>query len=163
MKLVGYENYAQLYEFKPSIFSFLAFPMDKLTMIRRFRFLYEYLSGGYKVYYLKIENQFVGYCLVTPGGRRLKCSTKKDIVIGPYFILPEFRGKGYAKILIRMTFTYCTYHFNNIFCWIHTTNIPSIKTVVACGMNPNGLRLNVEGRFRRLVLDEKGDFIIYKK
>ena len=163
MILIASEGNVRLYEFKPNLFSLVAFRMERLTKVRKLRFLYEYLCGGYRIYYLQIDGIFVGYCLVTPGGRRLKCSTKNDIVIGPYFILPEFRGKGYAKILLKMTFASCTYRFNNIFCWIHETNIPSIKTVMACGMAANGLRLNVAGRFRRLVLNDLGRYIVYEK
>ena len=163
MKLICVESNFRLYEFKPTIFSLVAFPMEKLTIIRRCRFLKEYFCGGYKVYYLQIENNFVGYCFVTPGGRRLKCSTNRDIVIGPYFILPQFRGKGYAKILINMVFTNCTYNFKNIFCWIHETNIPSIRTVESCGMTTIGRRLNVVGKLRKLELNELGDYIVYKK
>ena len=163
MKLISTESNFRLYEFKPTLFSLIAFPMEKLTIIRRCRFLYEYFCGGYKVYYLQVDDNFVGYCCVTPGGRRLKCCTNNDIVIGPYFILPQFRGNGYAKILINKTFENCTYHFNNIFCWIHESNIPSIKTVEACGMTTIGLRLKVIGKLRRLSLNESGDYIVFKK
>lgn len=163
MILIASEANVRLYEFKPNLFSLVPFQMEKLTFIRKLRFLYEFLCGGYKIYYLQIDSNFVGYCLVTPGGRRLKCSTTKDIVIGPYFISPEFRGKGYAKILIKMTFTFCTYRYNKIFCWIHKTNISSIKTVMACGMTTNGLRLNVVGKFRRLILNDLGEYIVYIK
>lgn len=162
MKIVRNVGGVQLYEFEPSLFSPMALPMEQLSMIRRGRLLLEYLCGGYKVYYLKINDDFVGYCVVSPGGRRLRCSKKNDIVIGPYYILPEWRGKGYAKILVKMTLKFCTYDFNEVYCWIHHMNIPSIRTVEACGMKPNGLHLNVVGKFRKLVLDKNGNYIVYK-
>lgn len=163
MTLIGINDNAILYEFNPTILSLLPIPMEKLTIIRRVRFIYEYLCGGYKVYYLQVDRKYIGYCVVTPGGRRLKCTSKNDIVIGPYYIMPEFRGNGYAKTLIMMTLSFCTYRFNHVYCWISKTNIPSIKTVESCGMNPNGLRLNVVGKLRRLVFDEHGGFAVYKK
>ena len=67
------------------------------------------------------------------------------------------------KILVKMTLESCTYSFNNAYCWIHKMNIPSIRTVLACGMNPNGLYLNVVGKFRKLELDKNGSYIVYKR
>lgn len=69
------------------------------------------IRGGYKVYYLVIDGHIVGYSVVTPGGRRLKMSTKDDIVIGPYYIAPKYRGRGYATKMIQMTLNSCTYSF----------------------------------------------------
>ena len=120
------------------------------------------LGGGrYKVYYPDGET-IVAHCVVTPGGRRLTVSTADDIALGPYYVDTRFRGRGYAKVLVSMTLKYCTYNYKYAFDWIHDTNIPSIKTSEACGFVREGHRLNVVGLMRRLVLNDKGDNIIYK-
>ena len=71
-------------------------------------------------------------------------------------------GRGYAKVLVSMTLKYCTYDYKYAFDWIHDTNIPCIKTSEACGFVREGHRLNVVGLLRRLVVNDKGDNIIYK-
>lgn len=156
------EGEFSLFEYRPTIISPLLVPFEPLRLIRRLRFWKEILSGGYRVYYLAESDILVGHCVVAPGGRRLTVSTKHDIVVGPYFIVPEHRGKGYAKVLVRMTLQNCTYNYRNAFDWIHIENLASIKTTEACGFMLEGHKLNVEGWTRKLVLDDNGSYLIYK-
>ncbi len=114
-----------------------------------------------RVYYLSVADCVVGYCVVTPGGRRLKKSTPDDIVLGPYYIAPEYRGNGYAKELIKMTLSHCGYEYRYAYDWIDKNNVGSIKASEACGFKECG-RLNVVGLFRRLVETENGSDIIYR-
>ena len=83
-------------------------------------------------------------------------------MLGPYFVMPQHRGKGYAKMVVKMTLEHCSYEYECAFDWIHETNIPSIKTSEACGFVREGHRLNVVGFMRKLVLNDKGDNIIFK-
>ena len=96
LTLIGKSNQYSLHEYRPTLVHPLAIDFEPLRIVRRFRFWFEILMGGYRVYYLAVDGEFVGYCVVTPGGRRLSVSTKKDIVLGPYFVSPKHRGKGYA-------------------------------------------------------------------
>ncbi len=159
--LVGKNNHYSLYEYNPTLTHPLAINFEPLRMVRRFRFWFELLKGGYKVYYLAVGNTIVGHCVVTPGGRRLEVSTKEDIVLGPYFVDTQFRGKGYAKLIVRMTLEHCTYDFKNAFDWINEYNIPSIKTSESLGMNVVG-RLYIKGIMRKLIEDPNGDNRIYR-
>lgn len=161
LKLVGKDSRYSLYEYMPTICSPLAIHFEKMRTVRRFRFMYELLKGGYRVYYLADGETIVGHCVVTPGGRRLSVSTKNDIVLGPYFVSPEYRGKGYAKLLVRMTLQRCSYDYRYAFDWIHKGNISSIKTSESIGMKVVG-HLDVVGKFRKLVLNDKGSYVIYK-
>ena len=159
---VGVDGSYSLYEYKPTISKPLVVNFEMLRTICRLRFLYECLKGGYKVYYLSNGDTLVGHCVVNPGGRRLSISTKNDIVLGPYYISPEYRGCGYAKILVRMTLMYCTYKYQSAYDWIHDDNIASIKTSLACGFIQEGHKLNVVGITRKLVINDNGDNIIYR-
>ena len=161
LELVGKEDNYSLYEYIPTFIRPLNVPFEKLRLIRRLRFWNELFKGGYKVYYLAEGDIIVGHCVATPGGRRLKLSSKKDIVLGPYFVDSECRGKGYAKVLVPMTLKYCTYNYRYAFDWIHESNIPSIRTSEGLGMEVVG-RLNVVGRFRKLVENSNGNYCIYK-
>ena len=160
--LVGRDNAYSLYEYKPTIIHPLAIDFEPMRIVRLFRFWFELLKGGYKVYYLADGDTIVAHCVVTPGGRRLTVSTEDDIVLGPYYVDTQFRGRGYAKVLVSMTLKYSTYDYKYAFDWIHDTNIPSIKTSEACGFVREGHRLNVVGLMRRLVLNDKGDNIVFK-
>ncbi len=151
-----------VYEFKPCPFQLLAIPFEKLRFVRRVRLLLEYLRGRYKVYYLAIEGRVVGYCVITPGGRRLKCSNKNDAVIGPYYICRENRGQGLSKKMIAMVLGICKEQFESVYAWVDKTNTPSIRCLEACGFMPVG-RLDVVGLFRRLLINPNGTDIIYKK
>lgn len=162
MKLIRDEGRVKLYEYKPTLIKPLAINFEKMRVIRRLRFLYEYLhKEHYRVYYLLIGDSFVGHCVVTPGGRRLWMSDKTDIVIGPYFIAPSYRGHGYAQQLLALTLKYCSYNYKRAFDWIEESNVASIKTSEACGMRKEGSRLNVVGLTRKLVEAKDGEDIVY--
>lgn len=164
LKLVCRTNEYGLYEYTPKLLSPLIVPFENLSLIRRIRFFLEYLRGGYRVYYLSVGEIIVGYNVVTPGGRRLKISTHKDIVIGPLYIAPDFRRKGYSTVLMKLTLEYCAYSYENAYDWIEKNNVPSIRTSLSCGFKECA-HLNVIGICRKLVLAEDGNDIVfcYKK
>ena len=79
-KIVEEGGYA-LWEYRPSLFAPLYGNMDRPSFVRRVRLMQEYLSKGkYKACYLQVDGKFVGYNVFAPGGRRLKCSTTRDLV-----------------------------------------------------------------------------------
>lgn len=155
-------NDLSLYEFMPSLFQQLAVPLENISLVRKTRLFLEYLRGGYKVYYLVKGDLILGYCVVTPGGRRLKRTTKRDVVIGPYYICPEYRGKGYSKILVELSLKHCSYIYDNAYDWIHESNIPSIKCMESCGFN-HVENLDVVGRLRKLVYNSNGAYRVYMR
>ena len=73
----------------------------------------------------------------------------------------QFRGKGYAKVLLSLTLKNCSYDYKYAFDWIHEHNTLSIKTSESIGMKMIG-RLYVKGVMRNLVDDPNGDNRIYK-
>ena len=161
-RLVASDNGLTIYEFKPTLFNLQTVPIEPLSKARRFRLALEIIRGGYTDYYLVLDNIVVGNCIITPGGRRLKCSNKDDGVIGPLFICPEYRGKGLSEILVRQVLICCSQKFSSFYCWIYENNIPSRRSLEACGFKPVG-RLDVVGKFRRLIISPHGADIIYKR
>lgn len=162
LKPILSEGICSIYEYTPSVLKPLAVPLEHLSLVRRIRFLLEYLRGGYKVYYLAIDGGVVGYCVITPGGRRLKRTTGHDIVIGPYFICPEYRGKGYGKIIVEFSLKHCSYTYDKAYDWIHESNIPSIKCMESCGFKHVG-NLDVVGRLRKLMYNSNGAYRVYMR
>lgn len=152
----------ELHEYIPTLFSPLYCNFELMTFVRRARFLGEYIrKNKYRVYYLLVDGDVVGYCVVTPGGRRLKCSTSSDIVIGPYYIKPCFRGKGFSKKLISLTLKNCGYKYMYAYDWIEKSNTSSIRATEGCGFKKYG-ELNVVGMLRKLVIVKTGDDYIYR-
>lgn len=161
-KQVGSNGGLSVFEYKPSLISPLAVSLDSLSLVRRIRLMLEVLRGGYIVYYLVKEGFVAGYCVITPGGKRLKCSSKQDGVVGPLYISPKFRGQGLSEVLVRQSISHSTRLFNSYYCWIYKDNIPSRRSLESCGFKPIGY-LEVVGVFRRLEIKPQGEDIIYKR
>lgn len=116
------------------------------------------------VYYLAVHEILVGHCIIAPGSRRLKRSTKQDIVVGPYLIEQNQRRKGYSKPLVQLSLEYCSYEYDSVYAYIAKDNIASIKTIESCGFHICG-ELDIIGPFHRLVEKSTGDgsYSIYRK
>ena len=163
MRCVYKKENIELHEYVPTLFSPLYCNFEPMSLVRRARFLFDYLhKGRYRVYYLKIDNDIVGYCYIAPGGRRLNCSTNDDIVVGPYYIKEQYRGKGLSEILIKASLENNSYTYSVAYEWVLKKNIPSIKACEACGFIKYG-ELNVVGKMRRLVEVSDGKYIIFMK
>ena len=156
------EDNIRLLEYNPSLLRLLYIDFEPMSFIRRMRLMFEYLhKEHYKVYYLEVDGQLIGHCVVTPGGRRLKCSTKKDIVLGPYYVKENERGKGYSKRLIQMVLDHCSYNYDKAYDWVDKRNIASRKASEACGFKQVA-ELNVKKPFRTLIIVEHGEDIVYQ-
>ena len=152
----------EIYEYCPTIIKPLAINFEPMRFVRRIRFLKSFFGKGkYKVYYLKVNGEFVGHCVIQPGGKRLKCSTEHDIVIGPYFIKKESRGKGYSVPLVKLSLDNCSYPFIYAYDWIEKTNQASIATSERVGFIKVG-ELNVTRFLRRLIEKKDGDDYILR-
>lgn len=161
LSLVAEQDELSLYEYSPTLFKLTLVPLEVMSLIRRCRLLSEKIRGGYKIYYLAQKGKLVGYCVVTPGGRRLKCTTKKDVVIGPYFICPNSRGKGLSKKMIKLVLAEIGPLYVSAYDWIYQENVPSIRCMEACGFRTIG-RLDVVGKFRLLKESANGPYVIMK-
>ena len=154
------KNKLRLLEYDPTLFHLLYVDFEPMRLIRRVRLISEFIRRGrYKVYYLEVGGNLVGHCVVTPGGRRLKCSTNDDIVLGPYFVKESERGKGYSNKLISMVLEYCSFEY--AYDWVDKKNIASRKASEACGFVPFA-ELNVKRPFRSLIIVEHGEDIVYQ-
>ncbi len=160
MREVWEEDDYKLLEYTPKFLQPLYVDFEPMSMVRRIRFLLEYLGKDhYRVFYLEKYGELLGHCVVAPGGRRLKCSSVEDIVIGPYYIRETERGKGYSIKLIRLVLE--NVQFRYAYDWIEKTNIASRKASEACGFKKIG-ELNVSPHLRRLVITKDGEDVIYR-
>jgi RimJ/RimL family protein N-acetyltransferase len=151
------------YKYIPTFGKWLYKNYEHMHFRRWIRFLLEfYGKGKYVVYYIAKDSAILGYCLVAPGGRRLKCSDQTDIVLGPYYILPGFRGRGYSKQLIRTVTEKLHGNYICAYDYIAKDNIPSLKATEACGFVKYG-ELKIVGLLRHLVATSDGDYVIFRK
>ena len=150
-----------LYSYTPTICRPLYVHFEHMTLSRRVRLLLERLGrNSYVVLYLEVEGALVGHCVVAPGGRRLGRSTENDIVLGPYFIDPSHRGKGYAKILVQWTLHKAGLTYKRAYDYIKKNNHASRKATLACGFKQCG-DLDIRGFFHNLVECPDGEYDIF--
>ena len=146
-------------EFKPSFHKLFYIEMESLTILKKIRFWIDLLYG-YSVYYLYVDGQAIGYCTITSGKNpRYSFATANDVMIGPYFIMEGYRGRGYAKTLVQLVITKCKTDWERCFLYIKNENIPSIHVANSIGANLLFHAHNT--RLRQLVKKEDGEFGIY--
>ena len=101
--------------------------------------------------------------LVAHGGRRITCSQKEDVVLGPYYTLKDKRGQGIMPKILNATLHDLLDSYENAYCYIKKDNIASINAATKCGFQIIG-QADMKGKLRRLYLtdDENSRFYIVK-
>lgn len=161
LNLLYTEGDKSFYSYTPTVFRPLYTHFEPMTISRRVRLLLERLGkNSYKVFYLEVSGVLVGHCVVAPGGRRLGRSTERDIVLGPYFVDPSHRGKGYAKDLIQWSLHKSGLQYDLAYDYIKKDNHPSRKATLACGFTHCG-ELDIRGFFHTLVECSGGEYDIF--
>ncbi|NLD46026.1 MAG: hypothetical protein GX660_02340 [Clostridiaceae bacterium] len=121
------------YEYKPSIIKQFYVDLETISLRRRVRLLMAYFAG-YTVYYIAEGNEYVGYCLVQNGSdRRYTFATSEDIIVGPYFIREDYRGRKLSISLLKYVLYTAEINFKYAYDYIHKDNLPSIKASMAVG------------------------------
>lgn len=133
---------------------------DKHSRKQRIRMLIEWLWGGYSAYYAGQGEKLFGYVLVARGGRRITCSKKSDIVLGPYYTLSEERGHGIMESMLNTVLHELDIHYKNAFCYIRKDNVASIRVASKCGFKIIG-QAEMRGALRKLYLTENENSKFY--
>ena len=154
------EHNIVIFKYKPSLFRPFYINMEPLTFMMRIRFLLDWYYGYY-VYYLCIDNEFIGYCAITSGRNpRYWFAERGDIIIGPYFICESCRGKGYSTLMVDMVINKIQTSWNNAYLYILNTNLASIGVVKHL---EGTLLFHVRNTFfRKLIKCENGEYGVYK-
>lgn len=151
----------RVYLYRPTLLRPLYTDLEPMRLKRRMRFLLEYLyKGHYSVYYAELDGKLIGYNVIAPGGRRLTCTTEKDAVTGPSYILPEYRNHGYNKAMKRIVFPHCG--FKKIYCWVLKRNKPSAASLTRFGFVPCGEVKQKKGLLRKQVPAENGEAVVFR-
>lgn len=163
LQLVMTDGNKKIYKYSPTRLRPLYKKIDAVSIGRLLRYQYEIAKGGYLVYYLEVDGNLVAQNIIIPGGRRMKITTEKDVVIGgPYFTIPEMRGKGYISYLIRNSLLHCEYDWENAYDYIKKINTASIHTTEGLGFKKIG-EANITGLFHKIrMVDHDGEFNVYR-
>lgn len=160
-------NGMDLYRFKPTIGHYffedwIGFEEDieKHSKRQRIRMLIELLWGGYSVYYAGQGEAILGYVLVACGGRRITCSKKTDIVLGPYYTLAAKRGHGIMFCLLENILHELEIPYESAYCYIKKDNVASIKVASKCGFEIVG-QAEMHGILHKLYLTQNNSSKFY--
>ena len=135
IKIEDYEDY-EIFKYSPSLFHlFGKYYPEKITLRRIIRFLLA-LPDGYGIYSLVKEGKALGYCTIQNGkSPRFDYTSEKDIVVGPYVIMPEYQGNGLAAKLIYRVLLTNKGKYEYAYAYIKKDNIASIKTCEKLGFS----------------------------
>jgi RimJ/RimL family protein N-acetyltransferase len=118
------------------------------------------LVHGYKVYILTDDQDNVkGSILFSTGGSfRYPFASKKDLIDGPSFTVPEYRGQGVAVRIGDAVMNEFESDYNVVYGTIREDNVPSLKRVKKNGfVEESKLRID---RLRRFQKDQNGDHVL---
>lgn len=136
-------------------------PWYEKRPVHRIRMMLELFQGGYDVYYMYVDKRVVGHIVVTRGGRRLRMSTARDIVLGPIWVAPRFRNRGFASKGICAVLHDLGLEYENAWEFIAIDNYSSQKTVEKNGYEFMG-EARERGPMKRIELSDGGAFRVYR-
>ena len=167
IKYVSRQDDVDYYIYSPSVFSKYWFSYEKddepdywKNFQHSLRMLKLYLFNRYKVLYIVKDNITVGHIVISFNIKEIKGSEKSDIIIGPKWVAPRFRGKGYGTKLLQFALNSNLIDFSNAYEMISISNISSIRVVEKCGYEKYANAR--KGRFGKILIDENGSWFLYK-
>ncbi len=154
----------KLYLFKPKIYRLYpkSGDMRNMTWRQYCRFLLM-LIHGYRVYIITdICDVVKGSITFSTGGLFIyPFTSKNDLIEGPSYTIPEFRGQGVAVRISNIVLSKYESNYHNVYAVISKSNNASIRRVLK-----NGFILSESisvDRFHRYVFDPNGALILVKK
>lgn len=161
LSLLGESGNERYYVFKPRLMRLFPKSGDMKTMDFKEILLHLIrLVHGYKVYILTDENDVVkGSILFSGGGSfRYPFATKNDLIDGPSYTVPDFRGQGVAVRIGDAVMNEFETDYNVVYGTIRDDNIPSLKRVKKNGFIVVG-KLRVDS-LRRFHKDPNGNHVL---
>lgn len=168
MRFLGQYAGMDFYEYSPSLLHpyFTDYPKEghphyEGHVAHKIRMMIEYLRGGYRVYYMVLDGEVAGHIVVAEGGRRLKVSTERDIVLGPVFTSPSMRGRGIGTAGIRVVLNDLGLEYDSAYEFILNSNLASIRTVEKNGYVLVG-HARESGPMKNMISCDDGNYSVYR-
>lgn len=162
MDYIYENNKIKIFEFVLKINKLIYVKIDHMYPTKWIRFALASIGGGSRIYYLFLNDEPAGYCMVTRGkGFRHSFANKDDIVVGPIFISPQFRGKGRSILLINTLMNYYKdkYSYSHAYAYIHESNVASNKLFQHFGFRVIS-KCFISKFLRRVYISEKDNLAI---
>ncbi len=154
----GYKYYV----FNPTLLK--QFPksgnMRKMTFLQRGRFFTMKLHG-YRVYLIGINDEVYSSIAFSGGGYRFPFANKKDLIYGPSYTIPEYRGQGLAARLGDAVIKEFEKDYENIYATVKLTNEASLRCLEKNGYVKER-RIGVNEFTKIYYLDDGGSFWLMK-
>lgn len=153
-------NDYQLLMYTPSIIKAFPFKMDNYSFSYRIRCFLEFFCG-YRVFYFKSKETWIGYCIVTNGKNiRYKFCDKDDITFGRYYVRDSFRGNGIGRIMVESVLNLPELEYTNAYAYVHDSNKTSSSLLLKIGCKPVR-KFNMVGKLRRIKETENGNYTLF--
>ena len=123
-------NGLAVYVFTPSVFCLVPPSIKRhFSMCDRAKLMLRVLRG-YTVYYQTDGEKLVSYCFLK---RNYLCKyaflKDKDVLINPYYVSPEYRGRGLGGKLIEAAIADKNEGWETVYAVVKEDNLPSIRTL----------------------------------
>lgn len=149
-----------IYQFTPSLFKAFPFRLERISIAYRLRCALEYFVG-YKIFYIKQNDVWGGYCIVSNGRNiRYRFCSSEDITFGRYFIVPDLRGQGLGIKMIYEVLNNLNIPYKKAYAYVHAGNKASHATLKKLGCIEIG-HFDKVGRFRRIIENVNGVYTLY--
>jgi len=151
----------EVWKFTPDLLHAFPFYMEPVGTSWRIRCVMEFFVG-YSVYYIKINGEWAGYCVISNGRNpRYSFSTDRDIIFGRYFIAKKFRGKGLGAQMLDEVLNHSGLVYEKAFAYLRCSNTASVKSIERLGAK-RVKQFDIKGLTRRLYDAENGEFVLYE-
>lgn len=95
--------------------------------------------SGYYLYYYAVKDSVICYCFLKKNYfHKYTFMLKGDLIINPYYVVPEYRGNGIAKQLINQVLLHRPNPSARIWAVVEKKNVPSVKVLQKVGFTFKG-------------------------
>lgn len=118
---------------EPSPGHLFADVFEPLSLRKRIRYLLSWWHGSV-VFYMKLSDETLAYCLLEPGGGRYPFLTKRDWVVSPYIVREDMRGLGIGTLLLQDIRSHRLLDDRReVYAFVRKNNIPSLRAMDKAG------------------------------
>lgn len=94
---------------------------------------------GYFLYYATDSDRLVGYCFLKRNYiAKYSFLGKNDVLINPYYVSEEYRGRGIGGSLISASICDTKALWDNVYAVVKSDNFPSVRTLEKLGFHRAG-------------------------
>ena len=146
--------------YRPRLTRLFLVNYQEMYLKKTVRFILSMIRGSV-IIYMKKDDEIVGYCLLEPGEGRYPDISGNDVVISPYVIKEDQRGKGYGTVLLSAVKD-IIHNEKKIYAMVKKDNIPSVRAMEKAGYSKIAFA-DIHGFLRRYSFNssDESKFYVY--